>query len=76
LDEPTNFLDSSGQDIFKNNFYDGTTLIIAHRLQTILSADKIIVMSKGKIETIGTHGELMTSSDFYQNFVRFEAGGG
>ncbi len=43
-----------------------TTLMIAHRFQTILSADAIIVMNEGKVAAIGTHKELLESCQLYQ----------
>ena len=44
---------------------DRTTIIIAHRLSTVINADQIIVMDKGKIAEIGTHAELLEKNDVY-----------
>ncbi len=43
-----------------------TTFIIAHRIQSIMSADLILVMDRGRIVQMGTHEDLMTQSGFYQ----------
>jgi ABC-type multidrug transport system fused ATPase/permease subunit len=46
-----------------------TTIIIAHRLSTVRDADKIIVMDRGSVVGEGTHDELLTSNEMYQNLV-------
>ena len=43
-----------------------TTFIIAHRLSTVTSADKIIVLNKSRIEHIGTHKELIRKEGLYR----------
>lgn len=45
------------------------TVIVAHRIETIVNADKIIVLSKGETESIGTHRELLDNSATYQEFI-------
>ncbi len=70
LDEPTSHTDPeleatlrcSIQELMKGR----TTLIIAHRLETIRSAEQIIVVSEGKITQCGTHDELIANGGFYQ----------
>ena len=47
-----------------------TLLVIAHRLNTIRAADKIVVVSEGRIAEQGTHGQLMERGGIYCNFVR------
>ncbi len=63
FDEATSHLDSESekhiQDAFWRASKNKTTIIIAHRLSTVMKADKIVVVSKGKIKEIGTHGELL-----------------
>ncbi len=49
-----------------NNHVKGTTIIIAHRITTIMNADKIIVMDKGKIAQQGTHSELIKTDGIYK----------
>ena len=49
-----------------------TIIAIAHRLSTLKSMDRIIVLDKGKIVAEGTHRELEKSSDLYQTFRRLQ----
>lgn len=46
------------------------TIIVAHRVETIINADKILVMEKGRVKNSGCHAELLTSSQVYQEFIR------
>ena len=50
---------------------DKTTIIIAHKLNTIKNADQIVVLDKGDIESYGTHVELMEKSPIYKKFVAY-----
>lgn len=50
---------------------DKTTIIIAHKLNTIKNADQIVVLDKGGIESYGTHAELMEKSPIYKKFVAY-----
>ncbi len=63
LDEPTAALDSYSEEkvakAFEHLFVGRTVIVIAHRLQTVKSADDIIVLEKGKIIERGTHKELL-----------------
>lgn len=63
FDEATSHLDSESEKLIQDAFWraskNKTTIIIAHRLSTIMKADKIVVMSKGRIKEVGTHGELL-----------------
>jgi len=54
-----------------------TALVVAHRLSTVLSADRILVMHKGKVRESGTHGELMAAGGIYRRLyaLQFEGSG-
>lgn len=73
LDEATSALDTKSegvvQDALDKAAEGRTTIVIAHRLSTIKSADKIVVMSKGRIVEQGTHDELIDAKAAYYNLV-------
>ena len=77
LDEATSALDSETEFHFQKALevvMKGRTCItVAHRLSTIKSADRIIVMDKGEIQEIGQHEELMTKNGIYANLVRLQS---
>ena len=52
-----------------------TTIVIAHRLSTVIDADEIIVLDKGKIIEKGTHHSLLKNRDFYYHLWKIQAGG-
>ena len=49
-----------------------TCFTVAHRLSTIEKADRIIVMSKGEIQEMGTHSELLAEDGIYANLVKLQ----
>ncbi len=69
FDEATSFIDSQTekkiQEALNNLMIKRTSIVVAHRLSTIRSADKIIVLSKGRIIETGTHSKLMDNKGFY-----------
>ena len=70
LDEATANIDTKTELLIQESIErisnNRTTLIIAHRLSTIRNADKIILLSKGKILEIGNHNELMKKGKYYR----------
>jgi len=52
-----------------------TSLVVAHRLSTILSSDRIIVMHRGKVREIGTHKELLASRGIYHRLFSLQFAG-
>ena len=79
LDEATSQLDSITeadiQDSLKELMQDKTTIIIAHRLSTLLHMDRILVFDKGKIVGDGTHQELQESVKLYKDLWGAQVGG-
>lgn len=55
---------------------DATTFVIAQRISSVLTADKIIVLDRGKVAAEGTHEDLMASSEIYQEIYRSQLGDG
>ncbi len=76
LDEPTSHTDPELEDALRSSISElmkgRTTVIIAHRLETIRSADRIIVISEGKITGCGTHEELLAEGGFYLEALRLQ----
>jgi ATP-binding cassette, subfamily B, bacterial MsbA len=76
LDEATSALDTQAERIvqqaLENLMRERTSIIIAHRLSTILSADRILVLSRGRIVDTGTHEQLLESSELYKKLYTMQ----
>ena len=76
LDEATSALDTESewhvQQALKEIMQGRTTVVIAHRLSTVINADRIIVMEEGGVVDSGRHDELMARCDLYQRLARLQ----
>lgn len=76
FDEATSALDNESQKYIKMTIddltKDHTIIIIAHRLSTIIDADEILVIENGKLESKGTHKELLKKSKVYKGLYENE----
>lgn len=76
LDEATSSLDSSSevwvQKALENLMRGRTTLVIAHRLSTVLDADRILFLERGELTGAGTHQELLESHELYRAFAEHQ----
>jgi subfamily B ATP-binding cassette protein MsbA len=74
LDEASSSLDAESerlvQDALERLMARCTTLVIAHRLSTVIRADRILVLDRGRIEDKGRHTELLDRSDVYGRLYR------
>jgi len=76
LDEATSSLDSAVEKEVQASLarlrQNRTTIIIAHRLSTVEEADRIVVMSDGRVVETGTHEALLEKNNFYAGLYRFQ----
>lgn len=78
LDEATSSLDSESEMLVQDALWKlikgRTTIIIAHRLSTVMKADKILVLDKGKIVEEGNHSELIKKDGLYAKLFKIQSG--
>lgn len=76
LDEATSALDTESETIVQaalnNLMQNRTTLVIAHRLSTVMNADRIVVLDKGQIAEQGRHEELLARNGLYQKLYSMQ----
>lgn len=75
LDDSLSAVDTKTELAINNElqqYHGQTRLIIAHRLSTLKNADKIIVLKDGQIEAMGSHNELMSTSETYQTITSMQ----
>ena len=74
LDEATSALDAESEDSIRetvgNQKGKRTVLVVAHRLSTVIQADRIVVIEDGTIESIGSHEVLLQNSALYRRFAK------
>ena len=79
LDEPTSALDAESealvQEALAKLMRGRTSFVIAHRLATVVDADRILVLRNGRITEHGTHGELVARGGYYASLVRNQTRG-
>jgi ABC-type multidrug transport system fused ATPase/permease subunit len=77
FDEATSSLDGNSEDMIQNAFesasQDRTIIIIAHRLQTIRNAHKIVVLDEGSVREIGAFDDLYKDGTFFYELVKSKA---
>jgi len=78
LDEATSALDAENERLVQRALADAmqgrTTLVIAHRLATVLAADRIVVMEAGRVVDEGTHSELIGRGGLYARLAELQFG--
>ncbi len=78
LDEATSALDAENERLVQQALHDAmtgrTTLVIAHRLATVLRADRIVVMDQGQVVEQGTHASLVAKGGLYAHLAKLQFG--
>jgi ATP-binding cassette subfamily B protein len=79
LDEATSSLDAEServvQEALERLMHGRTTIVIAHRLATVLKADRIVVIDRGRIVDIGSHAELVARNPLYARLAELQFSG-
>lgn len=79
LDDSTSAVDTKTDAMIRKAFLEEiphtTKIIIAQRISSIQDADRIIVLDEGKIESIGTHDELLVNSPIYRDVFESQTKG-
>ncbi len=74
LDDSVSAVDTKTEDAIITNLHKirkgKTTIFIAHRISTVKKMDKIILLEQGKLSAVGSHDELMQTSELYRDMVR------
>lgn len=76
LDEATAALDTESEQLVQQSLetvrHGKTAIVVAHRLATVMNADRILVFKNGKIHESGTHEELLKKNGLYDDLVKFQ----
>jgi ATP-binding cassette, subfamily B, bacterial len=79
LDEPTSALDPESETevhrALDASRHGRTTIVVTHRIDTAMRADRIAMLHRGRVVAIGSHAQLMAASPEYAGFVQLETGG-
>ena len=79
LDDSTSAVDTATEARIRQGLAEGlpgaTKIIIAQRVSSVQSADQIIILADGRIDAVGTHGELLETSLFYRDLYESQQKG-
>ena len=80
MDDSTSAVDTKTDALIRRAFAseipDTTKIIIAQRISSVQDADKIVVLDDGRISAVGTHNELIKSSEIYREVYESQVKGG